>query len=626
MSNHGCPWVVLTHYLHSSWRPSRVLVVSLALLGCKVVDPALAQDPLNGGFERPSDVQPERPFAWRVSGSGYTVLRTCGSREVPVPVANGYCSLHLAKPATGGLSQEQRTSIYVLRELSAAGIAGKRAELTLKVRATPSDAAQFHAWIRVSDAGGSYSDSLSLTPTPAPAMNGWRQLRAEGAVRKDAARLWIVLQYSGTSEAWIDDVQLRAANVAYDSILVALAPSASDESALARYAAPLRTSDPTGPDADMARVAEMIGSAPVVAIGEGTHGTHEFFQLRHRLVRYLVEHKGFTALALEANMAQTRAVNEYIHTGKGDPARMTSALGFWTWNTDETMAMIEWMRAFNQSGRGQVDVYGFDTQALGDAVDSVTAFIRSVAPTRAPALARQYDVIASIQARATSPWDPIDLPSATAFVAAARGGESIVDSVIRVDERSPRARWARQYANMIHQAGLQRVGILSGHDVRDSLMALNVKWIRETIKPGGRIALGAHHFHVQRDERTFGTYLGGLFGRDAVRIVGTATYEGSYLAQTSGIRPYRAIHAPPGSIEDMLNRMRMPVSAFDARAASRDPRAKWLNALHEFRQIGTSPREPGFESVRLADRFDIVLFVAHSTAAKTRENAPAVNR
>ena len=341
---------------------------------------------------------------------------------------------------------------------------------------------------------------------------------------------------------------------------------------------------------------------------------------------YLVEHKGFTALALEANMAQTRAVNEYIHTGKGDPARMTSALGFWTWNTDETMAMIEWMRAFNHSGRGQVDVYGFDTQALGDAVDSVTAFIRSVAPTRAPALARQYDVIASIQARATSPWDPIDLPSATAFVAAARGGESIVDSVIRVDERSPRARWARQYANMIHQAGLQRVGILSGHDVRDSLMVLNVKWIRETIKPGGRIALGAHHFHLQRDERTFGTYLGGLFGRDAVRIVGTATYEGSYLAQGPfGIRPYPAMPAQPGSIEDMLNRMRMPVSAFDARAASRDPRAKWLNGLHELRQIGTGPREPGFEPVRLAERFDILLFVARSTAAKGREAAPATN-
>ena len=184
-----------------------------------------------------------------------------------------------------------------------------------------------------------------------------------------------------------------------------------------------------------------------------------------------------------------------------------------------------------------------------------------------------------------------------------------MDSVISVNVRSPRARWARQYANIIHQAGLQRVASFSGDNVRDSLMASNVKWIRDAIKPGSRIALGAHHFHIQRDERTFGTHLGKSFGRDAVRIIGTATYEGSYLAQgPSGIRPYPAMPAQPGSIEDMLNRMRMPVSAFDARAASRDPRAKWLNGFHELRQIGTGPREPGFEPVRLAERFDILLF------------------
>ena len=396
--------VVLPRRLLGPWRPILMLLASVASLLSSVANRARAQDALNGGFERASDIQPERPFAWRVSGSGYSVERTCAMLGITVPLVNGRCALHLARVRTGGFGGGPSTGIFVLRELSATGIAGKRAAVTLQVRTTSSDAAQFHAWLNVSDARRSYTDSLPLNAMSAPSKDGWQRLRADGAVRKDATRLWIVLQYNGDGETWIDDVQLSAANVAYDSILAALAPSASDESALARYAAPLRTSDPAGPDADMARVADMIGGAPIVAIGEGTHGTHEFFQFRHRLVRYLVEHHGFAALALEANMAQTRAVNEYIHSGKGDPARMALALGFWSWNTEETLALLEWMRAFNQSGRGQLDVYGFDTQALGGAVDSVTAFIRSVAPARAPALARQYDVIARIETRATSPW------------------------------------------------------------------------------------------------------------------------------------------------------------------------------------------------------------------------------
>ena len=251
--------VVLTRRLLGPSRPILVLLASVASLLSSVVNFAHAQDALNGGFERASDVQPERPFAWRVSGSGYRVERTCAMLGETVPLVNGRCSLHLARVGTAGFGGGPSTGILVLRELSATGIAGKRASVTLQVRTTSSDAAQFHAWLSASDARTSYRDSLPLNATSAPSKDGWQQLRAEGAVRKDATRLWIVLQYNGTRESWIDDVQLRAANVGYDSILVALAPNASDESALARYAASLRTSDPAGPDADMARVADMMG-------------------------------------------------------------------------------------------------------------------------------------------------------------------------------------------------------------------------------------------------------------------------------------------------------------------------------------------------------------------------------
>ena len=57
----------------------------------------------------------------------------------------------------------------------------------------------------------------------------------------------------------------------------------------------LRTLDPAAPLDDLEWLDEAIGDARVVAIGESAHGIREFYQLRHRLLRYLVERHGFDA-------------------------------------------------------------------------------------------------------------------------------------------------------------------------------------------------------------------------------------------------------------------------------------------------------------------------------------------
>ena len=45
---------------------------------------------------------------------------------------------------------------------------------------------------------------------------------------------------------------------------------------------------------------KIIGEARIVALGEATHGTHEFFQMKHRMLEFLVEEMGFNTFAMEA--------------------------------------------------------------------------------------------------------------------------------------------------------------------------------------------------------------------------------------------------------------------------------------------------------------------------------------
>ena len=127
--------------------------------------------------------------------------------------------------------------------------------------------------------------------------------------------------------------------------------------------------------ADMQALKPLIGNARIVSLGEATHGTREFFQLKHRMLEFLATEMGFTIFSIEANMPEAYRLNDYVLNGTGDPAELLRGMYFWTWNTEEVLEMIRWMRAFNASGRGRVQFTGFDMQTHTVALDIVQQFV-----------------------------------------------------------------------------------------------------------------------------------------------------------------------------------------------------------------------------------------------------------
>ena len=62
---------------------------------------------------------------------------------------------------------------------------------------------------------------------------------------------------------------------------------------------------------------EIVGDARIVLIGESSHGTHEFYEARAEITKWLIEQKGFCAVAAEADWPDAYRVNRYVH-GLGD--------------------------------------------------------------------------------------------------------------------------------------------------------------------------------------------------------------------------------------------------------------------------------------------------------------------
>ncbi len=163
--------------------------------------------------------------------------------------------------------------------------------------------------------------------------------------------------------------------------------------------------------ADMQPLKQVIGNARIVSLGEATHGTREFFQLKHRMLEFLASEMGFTIFSIEASMPEAYRLNDYVLNGTGDPAALLKGMYFWTWDTEEVLDMIRWMREFNASGKGRVQFTGFDMQTPTVAQEIVRGFVARYEPTYATTL---QDVAALVaQASFVSPASSIAVANAT---------------------------------------------------------------------------------------------------------------------------------------------------------------------------------------------------------------------
>jgi len=57
---------------------------------------------------------------------------------------------------------------------------------------------------------------------------------------------------------------------------------------------------------------DLVDDARIVVIGESSHGTHEFYAARAEITKRLIEEKGFSAVAAEADWSDAYRVTRYV--------------------------------------------------------------------------------------------------------------------------------------------------------------------------------------------------------------------------------------------------------------------------------------------------------------------------
>src|SRR4030088_1946837 len=74
----------------------------------------------------------------------------------------------------------------------------------------------------------------------------------------------------------------------------------------------------TGISQDYDPLMDRIGNARFVLLGEASHGTHEFYHERAQITQRLIQERGFTAVAVEADWPDAWRANRYVRHLSGD--------------------------------------------------------------------------------------------------------------------------------------------------------------------------------------------------------------------------------------------------------------------------------------------------------------------
>ncbi|MGA5524474.1 erythromycin esterase family protein [Streptomyces pseudogriseolus] len=408
---------------------------------------------------------------------------------------------------------------------------------------------------------------------------------------------------------------------------------------LERIARPLRTTGPSGPSDDLRPFGEAVGDAVVVGIGEAAHGSREFVTVRHRMLRYLVEEKGFRSFVLEANWSAGARLDAYLRTGCGDPVRIMAEEfqdAHLLLHSQEYLDMLRWMRAYNVEHPG--DPLRFAGDDIGYAgpelYDRVVDHVRRAHPDLLATVTELYRGLRPAVPMSAWMRTAVTTPLAERRDRAGRTGRVL--ALLRARETAGADgdhALAVRHATAVDQVARLYAFDLADPEVvpdvmvyRDTVMAENTLWWHR--HTGHRVVLGGHDSHVYTLTSTprlplaQGTVLrerlgdgyravAVSFGRGAVH----ATEEGLQNPADADVRRFEVEPAAPGFVEHTLDQVSHRAWYADLRDAPPAARA-WLDVARPKREIGTD-YPPGEDRVSLSRSADLLVHL-HAITPSTR--------
>ena len=343
---------------------------------------------------------------------------------------------------------------------------------------------------------------------------------------------------------------------------------------------------------------ETLKNKEVIALGEVTHGTAEVFDYKDRLVRYLVTHLNYKAIAFESDFLAIEYIDSYI-TGKVDSIKYVAGTAIMRSND----LMIEWLRRYNRdkSDEDTVRIYGLESRNYTNVFNKLISAIPNL--------------------------DKADKNLMETYLAKPFNSELTkqeikgIKSMLLKLESLQLSDFNRQYVVMLDQ-------LLSNDGnrlARDQYLAKNATWIKEQAK-NNKLILWAHNGHLAKEEinnyQTLGTHLHNKYGSNyyviATDFNSGKAYVNVFVAKNKPLLGFQAhFFASVGSAkwyEFYFTQCQYKNFILDIEAATKDKLLEqFLTQPLLMRSIGGISSPEG-QKLSISRNFDMVVYFDKTTS------------
>ena len=419
-----------------------------------------------------------------------------------------------------------------------------------------------------------------------------------------------------------------------------------------------------GAPSDLDPIVARAAAAPIVLLGEASHGTHEFYRLRAEITKRLVRELGVRAVAIEGDWPDAYRVNRWVRGEGGDADADEALSGFrrfpqWMWRNADVLDFAGWLRAHNEripDPARRVGFYGLDLYSLHASMEAVLDYLDAVDPDAAARARRRYGcfdqfdedpqgygyaashgLTPSCEREAVAQL--VDLRAVSA-ARARRAGHVAADDGFVAEMNARVVRNAERYYRAMFGSRVTSWNLRDLH-MAETLDAL-VAFLAAAAPGAGppRVVVWAHNSHLgdaratemgATGEVNLGQLVRQHRGAEAL-LVGFSTHEGTVTAADDWGAPARRMtlrRALPGSCEALLHEAGPGDLLLDLSAGT--PAARLLEEPRLQRAIGViyrphTERASHYFRTELARQFDLLLHLDVTRAVEPLERTPLWGR
>ncbi len=390
--------------------------------------------------------------------------------------------------------------------------------------------------------------------------------------------------------------------------------------------------DAGGPYSDLEPLKDILKDVRIVGLGEATHGTSEFFTMKHRMLEFLVKEMRFRLLGIELPYGDCEIIIRYVLSHKGSREKAIERLAWYS--TEEVIAMLDWMHDYNKNipDSSKVRFYGFDMQKPIESLNAVESFLQKIDTAKGQLVHVQRPALYNDDGNLR---DTLAKNRAKIFYADLQ--EYFLQNKLQFIAATSEEKYFSACQNL--EVLIQNADLMfrknfsqsldrpeeSYNEIRDRYMAENVRRIVEHNGPDAQMVLWAHDSHIMQqrvwtNSNSMGMYLQKMFGREYYSFV-FIFHHGSFHANLELDSTGYTFGSPKrGSLEWIFGKAGRGSSFLDFRKLVSDPeKAPVFLKERGFRIVGAS-YSPYWQEPYLGvtpKNFDGIVFIEKTTPSRS---------